>query len=163
MSLEKPPSGQPQPSQWERDEQESRDSLARGEGVTFENAEQAIQWLQEPEQGQPQQEPAFADLAGTEPGGRYSGAWDAQQGRQAGVHSLLQLVNSGVVAGALFDFLGWLTSRDEEVTFSGHHEAGIAVRLLQEWAEKRGLSLDNADVMYWQQGVADAAAQAKER
>lgn len=55
---EQPPSGQPQPSQWQRDEQESRDALARGEGITFENAEQAIKWLQEPELGQPQQEPA---------------------------------------------------------------------------------------------------------
>ena len=58
-------------------------------------------------------------------------------------------VPDAVVAGALFDFLGFLTSRDEPVTFSGSHFAGTAVEVLREWNEKRGLNLNEADVTNW--------------
>lgn len=59
-------------------------------------------------------------------------------------------VQSAVIAGALFDFMGHLTSRDEVLTLSATHLATPAVDALAEWAKKRGLSLDGARVEDWQ-------------
>lgn len=54
-----------------------------------------------------------------------------------------------LVAGALFDFAGFLTSMEKPATFSGRHDAAVAVELLSEWAAKRGLNLDEARVKDW--------------
>ena len=64
---------------------------------------------------------------------------------------------SEVIAGALFDFLGYLTSlpAQEAVTFSECHEASSAVEHLEKWAEKRSLSLDEADLFGWHTTKAD--------
>jgi hypothetical protein len=55
-----------------------------------------------------------------------------------------------VVAGALFDFMGWLTSRDERLTLSSTDEAGPAVEAITEFAKRRGLRLEDAQVEHWQ-------------
>lgn len=54
-----------------------------------------------------------------------------------------------VIAGALFDFLGFLTTRDKPTSFGSTRNASPAVELLQEWADKRGLDLKGADVENW--------------
>jgi hypothetical protein len=41
---------------------------------------------------------------------------------------------------ALFGFMSWLTIRQEEVTFSRHHEASIAVELLKKFIDVQKLS-----------------------
>lgn len=56
------------------------------------------------------------------------------------------------VAGALFDFLGFLTSREQAITLSGGHDAVPAIEALREWAQTRGLDLDHADVLHWHGG-----------
>lgn len=53
------------------------------------------------------------------------------------------------ISGALFDFIGYLTTLDEPITFSSKHEVPIALDCLKKWAEKRGLDLDGADVQNW--------------
>ena len=53
------------------------------------------------------------------------------------------------IAGALFDFAGFLTSTEEGHTFGAKHDAAPMVDLLREWAAARGLSLDEANVMGW--------------
>ena len=58
-------------------------------------------------------------------------------------------VPHATIAGALFDFLGFLTSHERRWTFSSRDDAGPAVEALQEWAGKRSLSLDEADVGNW--------------
>jgi hypothetical protein len=58
-------------------------------------------------------------------------------------------VAHSVVAGALFDFMGWLTSRNKQLTLSGADEASPAVEAIQEFSEKRGLSLKDAEVGFW--------------
>ena len=58
-------------------------------------------------------------------------------------------VAHSVVAGALFDFMGWLTSRNKRLTLSGADEASPAVEAIQEFSEKRGLSLKHAEVGFW--------------
>ena len=54
-----------------------------------------------------------------------------------------------VIAGALFDFLGFLTTRDKPTSFGSTRNASPAVELLQEWADKRGLDLKDAAVESW--------------
>ena len=68
-----------------------------------------------------------------------------------------------IISGALFDFAGFLTTLDKSraVTFSGAHEAGPAVTLLQEWSTKRGLNLDEADVSGWSSALTAQAISAE--
>jgi hypothetical protein len=42
-------------------------------------------------------------------------------------------------SGALFGFAGWLTSREEPVTMSSKHDAGIVAELIDEFIEKQDL------------------------
>lgn len=58
---------------------------------------------------------------------------------------------SVVVAGALFDFLGFLTTRDTVIALGATEEAGAAVEAVSEWAATRGLSLDEAAVGGWRE------------
>jgi hypothetical protein len=59
-------------------------------------------------------------------------------------------VAHSVVAGALFDFMGWLTSRDTRLTLSSTDEASPAVEAITEFAKMRGLLLEDAQVEQWQ-------------
>jgi hypothetical protein len=61
-----------------------------------------------------------------------------------------QNVTHGVIAGALFDFMGWLTSRPKRIMLSSADEASPAVDAIKEFAKMRGLSLDDAKVQDWQ-------------
>jgi hypothetical protein len=40
---------------------------------------------------------------------------------------------------AIFGFLGWLTTRDEKVTFSAKHDSGIAAELANEFIKTNKL------------------------
>src|SRR6218665_1802781 len=62
------------------------------------------------------------------------------------------------IAGALFDFLGFLTTHDRRWTFSSRDDAAPAVKALEEWAGKRRLSLDEADVSGWSSALSAASA-----
>lgn len=48
------------------------------------------------------------------------------------------------IADALFDFMGWLTSRSERIVLSCVDDAAPAVKAITEFAKMRGLSLDEA-------------------
>jgi len=61
------------------------------------------------------------------------------------------LMKNPTVAGALYDFLGFLTTRDKSITVGGSEPTPPVLDLLQEWAEDRGLSLIDAEVMDWQE------------
>jgi hypothetical protein len=54
------------------------------------------------------------------------------------------------IAGVLFDFMGWLTSRRERLTLSSADEAGPAVEAITKFAKMRGLRLEDAQVEHWQ-------------
>jgi hypothetical protein len=64
-----------------------------------------------------------------------------------------------VIAGALFDFMGYLTSRKERIVLSASDDAAPAADAIRDFAKKRGLSLDDAQVREW----IDALAQPEER
>jgi hypothetical protein len=58
-------------------------------------------------------------------------------------------VAHAVIAGALFDFMGWLTSRKERLVLSSADNASPAVEAITEFAKMRGLSLNDAKVQDW--------------
>ena len=62
----------------------------------------------------------------------------------------MSTVKHAVIAGALFDFMGWLTSRKERIVLSSADEASPAVDAIRDFAKMRGLSLDDAKVQDWQ-------------
>lgn len=57
------------------------------------------------------------------------------------------------IAGVLFDFMGWLTTRKERLCLSSADDASPAVTAITEFAKMRNLSLDNAMVTDWQSGA----------
>ncbi len=60
------------------------------------------------------------------------------------------------IAGVLFDFMGWLTTRKERLCLSSADDASPAVTAITEFAKMRNLSLDNAMVTDWQSVAAQA-------
>lgn len=61
------------------------------------------------------------------------------------------------IAGVLFDFMGWLTTRKERLCLSSADDASPAVTAITDFAKMRNLSLDNAMVTDWQSGAAQAS------
>ena len=59
-------------------------------------------------------------------------------------------VSQAVIAGALFDFMGWLTTRKERLVLSSTDNASPAADAIKDFAEMRGLSLYDARVQDWQ-------------
>jgi len=70
-------------------------------------------------------------------------------------------LGQSVVAGALFDFLGFLTTLDNPVRLGATCEATVALELLFAWAAKRSLSLDEAAVKGWREALAAEGVQAE--
>jgi hypothetical protein len=61
----------------------------------------------------------------------------------------LRKVAEAAVSGALFDFVGRLTTLSEPLTCSEKHDATLVLVVLKEWAKERNLSLEDADVLGW--------------
>ena len=60
-----------------------------------------------------------------------------------------------MISGALFDFLGYLTTRDERREIGASADAAPFPVLLKEWAESRGLRLEDAAVSDWRDLLAE--------
>lgn len=56
-----------------------------------------------------------------------------------------------VIAGAIFDFAGYLTTRDKVIKVGSTANASPIADLVKEWADVRGLSLTDAAVLSWQE------------
>ena len=59
--------------------------------------------------------------------------------------------SDAVIAGARFDFAGYLTMLPETMPVGACEPATPMVDALQAWAKKRGLNLEDADVSGWRQ------------
>ena len=42
----------------------------------------------------------------------------------------------GIVTGALFDFLGWVSCREETLILGRNHDAAPAAQVIREWLKK---------------------------
>lgn len=60
-------------------------------------------------------------------------------------------VPSAVVVGALYDFMGRLTTLDEPITVSRSHTVYGVMDAFQAWATDRGLDINVADIQHWQE------------
>jgi hypothetical protein len=58
-----------------------------------------------------------------------------------------------VIAGALFDFGGFLTTRRGSLVVGEIHNASPIVELIQEFAKRRNLDLTDADVSKWREAI----------
>lgn len=59
-----------------------------------------------------------------------------------------------LVAGALFDFAGYLTTRSQPVTFSASHDSLPAVALVSAFLRLRNFSPDcKPEIMVWQDKI----------
>ena len=65
-------------------------------------------------------------------------------------------VAHNVIAGVLFDFMGWLTSRPKRIMLSSVDDASPAVDAIRDFAKMRSLSLDDAKVQDWQEALAQS-------
>ena len=63
-----------------------------------------------------------------------------------------------IVAGALYDIMGRLTTSKEPLIFSENHQAYPAVEFLTEFAHDRGLNMEGADVEGWQRWLGRSVA-----
>lgn len=64
-----------------------------------------------------------------------------------------------LISGALFDFMGWLTSRKTRLVLSASDNASPAVAAIKEFATLRELCLDEAAVLSWNESIAAAERQ----
>ena len=60
-----------------------------------------------------------------------------------------KMIKDAKIAGALYDFLGYLTRLKKPITLSRKHSVSIATEHLEKWAKKRGLDLTEADILEW--------------
>lgn len=67
--------------------------------------------------------------------------------------ALAQPIPHDVIAGALFDFMAWLTSRPKRIMLSSVDDALPAVDAIKDFAKLRGLSLDDVRVQTWQDSI----------
>ena len=72
-------------------------------------------------------------------------------------------VVQAVIAGALFDFMGWLTTRKERLILSSTDDASPAADAIKVFAEMRGLSLNDARVQDWQNYTTQQQAEPPQR
>lgn len=61
------------------------------------------------------------------------------------------------LAGLLFDFGGFLTTHETRWKFSAYDDASPMVEAIEEFAAKRGLSLDDPAISSWHKAPADSA------
>lgn len=60
-------------------------------------------------------------------------------------------LSDDVIAGALYDFAAWLTTRTVEIEVGASKLASPIGTALTEWAHERGLDLSQAAVVTWQE------------
>jgi len=81
--------------------------------------------------------------------------------KQALAQPVQEPVAHTVIAGALFDFMGYLTSRKERIVLSASDDAAPAADAIRDFATKRGLSLDDAQVREWIDALAQPEQEQK--
>lgn len=58
-----------------------------------------------------------------------------------------------LIAGAIFDFAGYLTTRDNDIPVGSHSDAAPMVKLIQDWAKIRNLNTTEAAVLSWNEAL----------
>ena len=67
-----------------------------------------------------------------------------------------------VIGGALFDFMGWLTTRENELILSAHNNSSPAVDAIREFAKLRGIDINVDPLVYgWENHLANGIKRVK--
>lgn len=64
-----------------------------------------------------------------------------------------KIKNQKMISGAIFDFLGFLTTLEQSFSVGGNEDPTIALDKFVEWAKKRGLDIKDADVTNWDKDI----------
>jgi len=65
---------------------------------------------------------------------------------------------ANVVAGALFDFAGYMTTRDKSIKVGAKENPSPVLDQLKSWSRNRHLNLDDADVEKWTKALERVAS-----
>ena len=57
---------------------------------------------------------------------------------------------NSIVAGAIFDFVAWLSLRTTPIAIGRGIDCAPLPELIKEWATERGLDIEHTDVQHWQ-------------
>jgi hypothetical protein len=60
-----------------------------------------------------------------------------------------RLSNNRMISGAIYDFLGYLTTLSPPIVVGSSEDCTIPLDKFMEWAQERGLDIRNADVFDW--------------
>lgn len=60
-----------------------------------------------------------------------------------------------IIAGAVYDFAGFITTRNKVIRVGSTADAAPVADLVKEWANRRSLSLENAAVESWKKALAE--------
>jgi len=60
---------------------------------------------------------------------------------------------SDIVAGALFDFCGRLSTMARTLKVGSSEDPSELLAILRKWAEQRGLDINHADVQDWEKKI----------
>lgn len=56
-----------------------------------------------------------------------------------------------LISGAIFDFAGYLTTREESFPVGASEEVYPVLEAIEDWSETRDLSLDNPEIEHWEE------------
>lgn len=71
-------------------------------------------------------------------------------------------VSDRILSGLLFDFMGWMTSRETSVTLSASNDAGPAVERIKEFCRLRGIDTNSANIN-WEMAIRREESSSKRR
>lgn len=55
-----------------------------------------------------------------------------------------------IIGGVLFDFMGWLTTRDGVLSLGGNENCSPAAEVIEQFCKMRNVSMSNANVENWE-------------
>ncbi len=58
----------------------------------------------------------------------------------------LEMVPKGSIGGAIYDFAGYLSSRQKSFKVGATQDAAVMVKQIRDWADERGISMDEVNL-----------------
>lgn len=62
---------------------------------------------------------------------------------------IMMIKDNDKIAGAIYDFIGYLTTRSGDNVFGRSHEVVVIHEFMLEWAKNRNLDIENPNIRNW--------------
>jgi len=63
--------------------------------------------------------------------------------------NITKMINKNIIAGALFDFMGYITSRNNTIHVGSKEFPGPLLDAFQDWCKTRNLTYDDPNIKDW--------------